>query len=357
METLFKILSVLVSIFTLLTSLLGLGRNGYEPLDSGNLKMSAVLISDTHIDTKTTDAKNDFDSGIRDMAASKVAADMLIITGDLTNNGKAEEYDVLFSSITKKAPVKKVITAIGNHDAWSTGFINNFTTAYNQRTFSSITGPYYSYSTGGYTVLVLGTEKGLQESADFQNQAYLSDTQLSWLDTELSKACSSSDKPVFVVCHQPINGTNRQYEAWALGGVGNQSDQLLSILKRYADAGHTIILSSGHLHNSIGYSGVTSQGNLWFVDVPSFGVIPSRGDNRVTGTGYVVECYPGKVIVRARNFVSRYFMEGYEYTIPTTESVTPVEITTKPSATTTTRTQPEVTTKKPDTPTAPPIFN
>ena len=109
MDTLFKIVSLLISIATLLLSFIGVGRNGYEPIDSGNLKMSAVLISDTHIDTKTDSAKLDLESGAKDMAASKVAANMLMITGDLTNNGLSEQYDLLFSILSKRSTARKGI--------------------------------------------------------------------------------------------------------------------------------------------------------------------------------------------------------------------------------------------------------
>ena len=352
METIMKVLSIFITLFTIFSSLFGWNRNGYEPLDAENLKMSAVLISDTHISTKTTDAQDTLTRGVKDMAKSKVEANMLMITGDLTDNGLTDQYDALFSIISKKSAAKKTVCVMGNHDAWSVDYFNNFRTKYNLNTLSNITAPYYSYSTNGYTVLALGTEKGYQEDPAYQNEAYLSETQLNWLDSQLSSAFLLSDKPVFVICHQPINGMNRQTEAWALGGLGAQSDQLLTILKKHADAGHTVIICSGHLHNSIGYAGVTNQGNLWFVDVPSFGVTPSRGDNCTTGTGYVVECYPGKVILRARDFTIASFMDGYQYTITTTEKVTPV--TPDPTQPTEPVTQPEPTTEPI---TAPPLID
>ena len=350
METIMKLLSVFVTIFTLFSSMFGWFRTGYAPLDADNLKMSAVLISDTHISTKTTDAQNVLERGVRDMSKSKSAADMLMITGDLTDNGLTDQYDALFNIINKRSPAKKAVCVMGNHDAWAADYLNNFKSKYNAATLSSITEAYYKYSVNGYTVLAMGTEKGFQESEDYRNEAYLSEAQLNWLDSQLASAFLLSDKPVFVMCHQPINGTNRQAEAWSLGGLGAQSDQLLAILKKHADAGHTVIICSGHLHNSIGYAGVTNQGNLWFVDVPSFGVEPSRGDNRTTGTGYVVECYPGKVILRARDFTGAAFMEDYVYTITTTEKVTPVT----PEQPTEPITQPETTTEPV---TAPPLYD
>ncbi len=350
METIMKILSVMISVFTIFSSLFGWFRNGYEPIDADNLQMSAVLISDTHISTKTADAQNVLTSGVKDMARSKVAANMLMITGDLTDNGLTDQYDALFSIINKKSPAKKTLCVMGNHDAWSVNYFDNFRTKYNLGTLSDITNPYYKYSANGYTVFALGTEKGYQEDHTYQNEAYLSETQLNWLDNQLTLNFLSSDKPVFVMCHQPINGMNRQAEAWSLGGLGAQSDALLAILKKHADAGHTVIICSGHLHNSIGYAGVTNQGNLWFVDVPSFGVTPSRGDNCTTGTGYVVECYPGKVILRARDFTTASFMEGYQYTITTTEKVTPVT----PEQPTEPVTTPEPTTEPV---TAPPLYD
>ncbi|HBL41755.1 MAG TPA: hypothetical protein DDY98_09530 [Ruminococcaceae bacterium] len=353
MDFLMKLASIFAVLFSIFSSIFGLNRTGYAPIDADNLKMSAVLISDTHIDTKTTAEQTNLERGLKDIAASKVAANVLMINGDLTNNGLTEQYDALFTAINKKAPAKKVIAVLGNHDCWSQNYFNNFKTKYNLSTLSNITNPYYKYSVNGYTFFALGSEKGYQDSTAYQNSAYLSDEQLNWLDEQLAATFLTSDKPVFVMCHQPINGTNRQTEAWALGGLGDQSTALLNILKKYADQNHTVILSSGHLHNSLGYSGVTNQGNLYFVDVPSFGVTPERGDNRTVGTGYVVECYAGKVVLRARDFVSSEFYDKYVYTINTTEKVTPVEPTTGTPEVTT---QPEVTTK-PESSTTPCIYD
>ncbi len=347
MDFLMKLASIFAALFSIFASIFGLNRTGYAPIDADNLKMSAVLISDTHISTKTTAQQTNLERGLKDVASSKVAANVLMLNGDLTENGLPEQYDTLFSIINKKAPAKKTIAVLGNHDCWSQNYFNNFKTKYNLATLSNITNPYYKNTVNGYTIFALGSEKGYQDSADYQNAAYLSDEQLNWLDTQLALTFLTSDKPVFVMCHQPINGINRQAEAWSLGGLGNQSQALLNILKKYADQNHTIILSSGHLHNSIDYSGVTNQGNLYFVDVPSFGVVPSRGTNRTVGIGYVVECYAGKVVLRGRDFISAEFLEDYVYTINTTEKVTPVEPTTDKPETPTqpvVPTQPEPTT-------------
>ena len=157
---------------------------------------------------------------------------------------------------------------------------------------------------------MIGTEKGLQ------NEAYLSNEQLDWVDAQLESITSVSSKPVFMICHQPLNGTNRVDEAWAPGKLGAQSDRLKSIIRKYNDHGSTVILASGHLHSGFGYTKPTHENGLYYLDLPSYGKTPSRGNVRETGCGLMVEIYNDKIVCRARNFASGKFYESYNYNIP-----------------------------------------
>ncbi len=295
---------------------------GYAPLDAGNIKLNAAVISDTHIAGEAYERTSLLRKGLADINASTVGVDVLAVVGDCTESGKPDQFRIFFSRLSACDRVKLSLVSLGNHDSWQAdaGF-QAFFEQYGKYLRKVVTTSYRHETVNGYHFFTLGTE------AKMQDQAYLSQTQLNWFDSELSDLLGT-DKPVFVMLHQPFNGTNRVNEAWALGILGEQSDALMAITKKYTEQGMLIVFFSGHLHSGLGYSGVTNDGNLYFVDCPSFGKDPSRGDIIETGTGYVLEAYIGKIVIRARNFVSGIFLDDYTYTIKTNEQLPPEESTT-----------------------------
>ena len=295
---------------------------GYAPLDAANIKLNAAVISDTHIDSSVYDRTSLLRKGLKDINASTAGVDVLAIVGDCTEGGKPDQFRVFFNQLSACDRVKLTLVSLGNHDSWQdTAGFQSFFEHYGKFLRKVVTTTYRHETVKGYHLFTLGTE------AKLQDEAYLSQTQLDWFDSELS-GLVGTEKPVFVFLHQPFNGTNRVNEAWALGKLGEQSDALMAITKKYTNQGMLIVFFSGHLHSGLGYSGVTNDGNLYFVDCPSFGKDPSRGDVIETGTGYVLEAYIGRIVIRARNFVSGIFYDNYTYTIKTNEQSVPEEPTT-----------------------------
>lgn len=330
MQILEKIIAVLMSFFTLILGVFV--PEGYSPLDTQSIKLNAAIISDTHIDEDNYERNNLLKKGLADINRSEVAVDVLAVVGDCTENGRPEQFELFFERLSACERVKLSLVALGNHDSWQgeEGF-KAFYEQYGAFLNKSVSTSYRHETVNGYHFFILGTEKNMQ------NEAYLSQTQLNWFDSELS-ALLNTDKPVFVLLHQPFNGTNRVNEAWAPGILGEQSDALMTIAKKYTEQGLVVVFFSGHLHSGLGYSGVTNDGSLYFVDCPSFGKSPSRGDIRETGTGYVLEAYLGKIVLRARNFVTGKFLENYTYTISTNEELPTEEPTTQPTTEPTTQT-------------------
>ncbi len=318
-----KLIAMLMSI---LSFFFGISTSsGYAPLDAANIKLNAAIISDTHIDPSSFERTNLLRKGLSDIEKSELPVDFLAVVGDCTEGGKPEQFELFFKRLSTCDRVKLSIVALGNHDSWQgdKGF-KSFFEQYSKLLGKSVTTSYRHETVNGYHIFTLGTEQNLQD------EAYLSQTQLDWFDAELG-AILGTKKPVLVFLHQPFNGTNRVNEAWAPGILGAQSDALMAITKKYTEQNMTVVFFSGHLHSGLGYSGVTNDGNLYFVDCPSFGKDPARGDIRETGTGYILEAYIGKLILRARNFISGEFLESYTYTIPTNEELPPEETTTQPS--------------------------
>lgn len=139
---------------------------------------------------------------------------------------------------------------------------------------------------------------------------YISPEQFGWLEGVLQEA-ENSGKPVFLFSHWPLNHVFS--EVWQEGHVGEQSDDLHPLLQKYDNR---IFFFTGHLHMGIfedGY-GVAEEGNITYINIPSFGSENTDGDADVqnTGMGLQTEVYADEVVVRVRNFAAHEWTK-YEY--------------------------------------------
>ncbi len=112
---------------------------------------------------------------------------------------------------------------------------------------------------------------------------------------------------------QPLALKPRISEVWQEGHVGEQSDDLHPLLQKYDNR---IFFFTGHLHMGIfedGY-GVAEEGNITYINIPSFGSENTDGDADVqnTGMGLQTEVYADEVVVRVRNFAAHEWTK-YEY--------------------------------------------
>jgi 3',5'-cyclic AMP phosphodiesterase CpdA len=265
----------------------------YEVGDSENLRLSFAAISDTHLQGNNQKQARQLIRGLRDMEAAAVQPDALLIAGDLTMNGQNIEYFFLNSVLGSEFKTNNLLLAAGNHDICIkendyTKAQSRFTSNLNKLTGRDIDKVYYATVIDGYYFLVLGSESIAGTEQTF------SQAQLDWLDYMLTLAAQNAPgKPVFVMNHNPLKGTNNVDTRWPDGGsAGEQSDEIMAILQRY----NNVFFFSGHLHAPYDSSGVTQVGNVFFVDLPAF----HEGES--AGIGYIVEVYEGRVVLRARNF-------------------------------------------------------
>ena len=117
-------------------------------------------------------------------------------------------------------------------------------------------------------------------SEDDSTDAFLSKTQLKWFAAQMKKAAATG-KPIFVFLHQPLNGTHGTPYNFDLdrdadadeGGVGEQSDQVLRILKKYDN----VFYFSGHLH-----AGFKNAGSKLGAPYASIEYLKNNNGNRIT---------------------------------------------------------------------------
>lgn len=320
-----KFMAVLMSLICTLTSVFGLlSTKGYVPKDAENVKLTFATISDIHL-TKSKFRSLVLSLGLKDMEDAENKLDLLCMLGDNTDFGKKEEYENLLETFKSYRPAENIIMAIGNHDTRTEDNLELAKLYYNyyseQITGRHIEGFYYSTQVKGYTFIVMGSEY------DGTN-AWITDTQIEWLDSELSKACGQG-KPVFVISHWPINGSHGlpySFEhdkdaEYYKGGLGLQSDRIKDVMKKYTD-NNDIFYLNGHLHSGIitektsklyGWSSFDEVEGIHSINNPSFMYMSISGE-MTNGTGFVFEVYDDEVIVKGRNFVEGVWYSRVEET-------------------------------------------
>ena len=285
-----------------------------KPLYNG-IRLNALIVSDTHIDCKhplPALPKYWLRSAAKDAEKSVHRMDAFITVGDTTSRGSEKNWQMVAQALKKRNPADRVIFAIGNHDCWNDdGFdaaIENF-----YKYSKSITGnkretPYFSHIINGYHFVFLGTD------SDSGCEAQFSDEQMAWFASEMEKA-GKSGKPVFVFCHQSLNGRHGLPRTWDReekpdrdpmeGGIGERSDEVAAILKKYKN----VFYFSGHSHMGLcgenkakteGYSSFEYEDGVCLINLPSLACGNHHGEVDSMGIGVVLEVYEDRVVIRPR---------------------------------------------------------
>ncbi len=232
---------------------------------------TAVLAADLHTDA---DPRRDRTDVLR-LAFSGVTRcvgkpDVFLMAGDITNCGDEKEYRLLRRLTKRCLRAGQLLPVIGNHDSWHHS--DNPCWEIACRLFRDYLRDcglpdarnYYSYTDKCCRWLVLGTERTMH------NSAYLSDTQLDWLEKELSQAVKSK-KYIFVVNHQPLHDRNGGDPGWEEEGQLRVSERLEKILENAsAHARAPVCFVSGHKHDFGENSFQKVNERLFYLNLPSF---------------------------------------------------------------------------------------
>lgn len=322
----YKLLTMFIS-FTMLFGA-GIPEPGTDDLIKVNeeAKMTAVLWGDTQLSDYDAKRHQYSKNALIDLSNAEGNLDALVVAGDVTENGKGAEYQLLLEYLSVAENVDNHIFAVGNHDVRLRAYsqvvstFNEFCNAANEN-FADNAKYYkegklsYTYEVNGYTFIVLGTDKVVFE------ESYISDEALTWFDAELQKA-TADGKPVFVVVHQPLKKTHQVWQAWnspgdKAGTIGAQSDALQATMEKY----NNVFFITGHLH--MGFSQEWSihktgkyegnEGNVTLINLPGIGPKNADGEYNGSGTGYIMEVYEDRVEFIARDFnLGKYLPEFNE---------------------------------------------
>ena len=321
MAILSRIVSLLVSVIFAASGIVSPALSQQvNPKNEKALRLSFATLSDSHLTEVGVARMNMLSQGFRDLDGK---VDAIVAVGDMTDHGERAQYQNFYSCVEKSIKTSKFIPVVGNHDTWTTGKDEEnptyeFLKAYNEYSGKNLTKAYYTEKVGGYTFIVLATE------AD-NTSAYLSEKQISWLDSELEKA-TEGGKPVFVLCHWPLDGTCGQTEIDPEHGMGAQSAEVQAVLEKYKN----VFYFSGHLHAGLrgelsnkifGHQSVETINGVHYINLPSFmfpntrSLTTNNGGNILPGCGYIAEVYENEVVLRARNYPLGFYMSIYDKTI------------------------------------------
>ncbi len=288
---------------------------------SEDAKMTVVLWGDTQLSDYDAKRHQYSKNAAMDIANADGNFDALIIAGDITENGKGAEYQLLLDYIGLADNVDNHIFTVGNHDVRLRAYsqvvstFNEFSNAANSK-FKDNAKFYkegklsYTYEVKGYTFISLATDKMVFEEAHFNADC------LEWFDAELKKA-TADGKPVFVTLHQPLKDTHNVKVAWNspddnAGTVGKQSDELQAIMNKY----NNVFFITGHLHMGFDKThSIHAIDGFTGVNLPGIGPKNADGGYNESGTGYIMEVYDNKVVFVARDFNLGKYLPDYDVTI------------------------------------------
>ena len=283
---------------------------------SEDVKLNIVLWADPQVSNYKFERQPHFENACQDINNAETEFDALLAVGDVAENGLLVEYEMIANHIVSDN-VKNYIMATGNHDVRMRAYKSTvkrftaFTNRINEAVGSEMKIDSLSYKTeiNGYTFIVLGADR-----AEFE-KSWFSQEQIDWLDESLKEA-SGSENPVFVLNHQPLQGTHGLPEKWGssmkfAGSLGKQSDKIFEIMNKYEN----VVFLTGHLHPGFSEYTYEKVGNIHSVNLPSLTIEGEYGYYTECGMGYIMEAYSDKVVFRARNFSQGRFLPEYDITL------------------------------------------
>lgn len=199
--------------------------------------MLLAQFSDTHVTAPggrtcggTVDANAGVAAAVETLNRLRPRPDCLLVTGDLTDQGGAEEYRALVELLT---PVEMPVhLGIGNHD--------HRTTMVTELTLPELQdgGAFVQYCVDDGPVRLIFLDSASEE----HHMGELCDRRLAWLEARLAE---EPDRPTVVTVHHPLFDTGIAF----LDGEGpGWADGLIAVLAR---SPQVELVMSGHVHRSI----------------------------------------------------------------------------------------------------------
>lgn len=276
-----------------------------------------VVLSDLHLNGQP-ERHTAVERTLRTAAAQAPGA-YLIVNGDLTDTGTPDQFAEYNALIAASPFAGRTLATLGNHDVRGPRWPEwDNTPLADPRHFHTVAAPFYTdylaglasvdrqglslaMTVGPIAVILLNTEKGLKDSAEF------SPATLQWLAGTLAHA-AAQQRPALIFCHQPLRNTH--WRSNFGGGVGLQDAALKTILRTYPNT----VFISGHIHNGFGVTGVIDRPYGVAVDLPALAV--SENGYQGQGSGFLLTLTADRLAWAAWDFTAAQRLPQFDFTVP-----------------------------------------
>ena len=274
---------------------------------------SFTVLSDVHVTQSASNVFNrNFVNALKQVSKYMPDSDALILSGDITNNGKTPEYEKLMDAISNyQESLPSVYFAIGNHDMMLNRDDPERQIDYFLE-YTQMPGNYYQFDMDGYSFFVIGSDGQPDSVAIGSDVSWMSQEQLDWLAEGLAEeAARAPEQPIFVISHQPLLNTvpESHYETI------QQNDELMAILEQYPQ----VIFISGHTHYALDVETDVNSGYGEGISTVHAGCVSrlwSREEGNYTGSqGIYVEICEDFVRINGFDFKEGSWMGGARYVL------------------------------------------
>lgn len=271
------------------------------------------LLSDVHLQPEERFVSEKLAKAVREL--QEAGAQFWVVNGDVADHGRAEEHAELKRVMGDLARPETLLVNVGNHEFYDMKTtddvsIRRFTEAF------GLAKPYSNRVVGGIHMVMLSQE--MWKTAPYNNDwCWMTQEQVDWFGKVLAE---HRDKFTCVFMHQPLNDTVTGSLGPKAFGSTNMADQVYALLKENPQVR---LWFSGHTHRRLDAAGqVVTKEHTTFVALGS--TIYLLGPGKGSG-GYgrdwdanqtrLMEVYPDKVVLRARDHQAGKWMTDLELTI------------------------------------------
>lgn len=280
-----------------------------------------ALLSDVHVqpaDSVMARAVNvKLEKAVADL--QKVKPDRWLANGDIADRGLTSEFEAFKKIMSKVTKPGRLLVNTGNHEFYDMQTTDDLSLERFRKAFGLKT-PYSNHIIAGLHVVMLAQEQW--KTAPYKpDWCWITPEQMTWFETVLDE---HKERFTVVCMHQPLNETvTGSVGEGAFGGT-NMAEQIYALLERHPQVR---LWFSGHTHRRVEADGqVVVKKQTTFVGLGStfYQISPSTTPGQRfkrdsdASQSRLLEIYPDRVVVRARDHVAGHWLDDLALAIPRT---------------------------------------